>query len=108
MASDAQALRGMLGLCQRSGKLQSGTDTVIRAIRSGACRLALIDGGATANTVKKITDPCIYYRVPYLLLPPGMLGEACGREGRMAAAVLDAGFAARLTQMNADNQTKDH
>ena len=59
MPNDAQALRGMLGLCQRSGKLQSGTDTVIRSIRSGACRLALIDGGATANTVKKITDPHI-------------------------------------------------
>ena len=105
MASDAQALRGILGLCQRSGKLQSGTDTVIRSIRSGACRLALIDGGAAANTVKKITDPCIYYRVPYLLLPPDILGEACGREGRMAAAVLDAGFAAKIAALNADNQS---
>ena len=100
--------RGLIGLCQRAGKLQTGADLTAKAIKNGSCRLALLDGGAAANTVKKITDPCIYYRVPYLLLPPGMLGEACGREGRMAAAVLDAGFAARLTQMNADNQTKDH
>ena len=89
-------LRGLIGLCQRAGKMQSGADLVVKSIRSGACRLALIDGKAAANTVKKITDSCIYYHVPYLLLPSGLLEEACGREGRMTAAVLDAGFADRL------------
>ena len=89
-------LRGLMGLCQRAGKMQSGTDLVVKAIRGGSCRLALIDREAAANTVKKITDSCIYYHVPYLLLPAGLLAEACGREGRMTAAVLDAGFAERL------------
>jgi len=89
-------LRGMLGLCQRAGGLQSGADQVVHAIRSGACRLALIDGDAAANTVKKITDSCIYYHVPYQLLPPGLLAEASGKDGRMIAAVTSEGFARRL------------
>ena len=56
------ALRGLLGLCQRAGKLQSGGDMALAAIRSGKARV----------------------------------GAACGREGRMIAAVCDAGFASRL------------
>ena len=65
--------RGLIGLCQRAGKLQTGADLTAKAIKNGSCRLALLDGGAAANTVKKITDACIYYHVPCLTLPSGML-----------------------------------
>ena len=88
--------RGLIGLCQRAGKLQTGADLTAKAIKNGSCRLALLDGGAAANTVKKITDACIYYHVPCLTLPYGMMEEACGREGVRTAAVLDGGFAERL------------
>ena len=69
------ALRGLLGLCQRAGKLQSGGDMALAAIRSGKARVAVVDAQASANTVKKITDACIYYHVPLLTLPDGLLGE---------------------------------
>ena len=72
------ALRGLLGLCQRAGKLQSGGDMALAAIRSGKARVAVVDAQASANTVKKITDACIYYHVPLLTLPDGLLGAACG------------------------------
>ena len=97
--SGNERLRGMLGLCRRAGKLQSGSDQVLAAIRGGSCRLALIDAGAAQNTVKKITDACIYYHVPFLTLPADALGEASGRDGRMAAAVTDAGFARALSEL---------
>ena len=90
------AMGGLLGLCQRAGKLQSGWGMALAAIRSGKARVAVVDGQASANTVKKITDACIYYHVPLLTLSDGLLGAACGREGRMIAAVCDAGFASRL------------
>lgn len=92
-------LRGMLGLCRRAGKLQTGADQVLSAIRGGSCRLALIDAGAAQNTVKKITDACIYYHVPFLTLPEDALSEASGRDGRMTAAVTDPGFARRLREL---------
>ncbi|MBQ9196330.1 MAG: ribosomal L7Ae/L30e/S12e/Gadd45 family protein [Clostridia bacterium] len=101
---DETRLRGLLGLCQRAGKLRSGADQAEKAIRNGSCRLALIDGEAAPNTVKKITDSCIYYHVPYLLLPKGLLQDACGREGRMTAAVLDAGFADRIKALGEQSQ----
>ena len=86
-------------ICQRAGKLQSGGDMALAAIRSGKARVAVVDAQASANTVKKITDACIYYHVPLLTLPDGLLGAACGREGRMIAAVCDAGFASRLQML---------
>ena len=82
-------LRGLLGLCQRAGKMQSGADQVMNAIRTGKCLLALVDQAAAQNTVKKVTDACIYYHVPHAFVPAGLLGEATGRDGRMTAAVLD-------------------
>lgn len=96
------ALRGLLGLCQRAGKLQSGGDMALSAVRGGKARTALVDADASANTVKKITDACIYYHVPLLTLPAGMLGSACGHEGRMIAAICDAGFAARIQSLMTD------
>lgn len=92
-------LRGALGLCKRAGRLQSGADLVIKAMRAGSCRLALLDAGAAANTVKKITDACIYYHIPYCTLPEGLLETACGREGVRTAAVLDGGFAAKVRSL---------
>ena len=91
--------RGLIGLCQRAGKLQTGADLTAKAIKNGSCRLALLDGGAAANTVKKITDACIYYHVPYCTLPEGLLETACGREGVRTAAVLDGGFAAKVRSL---------
>ena len=69
------ALRGLLGLCQRAGKLQSGGDMALAAIRSGKARVAVVDAQASANTVKKITDACIYYHVPLLTLPDSSISR---------------------------------
>lgn len=82
-------------------KLQSGGDMALAAVRSGKARVAVVDAQASANTVKKITDACIYYHVPLLTLPDGLLGAACGREGRMIAAVCDAGLCVQAA--NADD-----
>ena len=98
-------LSGLLGLCQRAGKLQSGADLALKAIRGGSCRLALLDADAAPGTVKKITDACIYYRVPLITLPADLLSSACGREGRMAAAVLDPGFAEAMKPLCSANET---
>ena len=108
MARNENALRGLIGLCQRAGKLQSGTDMAIAAIRADKGRLALVDGQASENTVKKMTDACIYYHVPSVMLPAGLLGAATGKDGRMAAAVTDAGFALRLQAICAERDSAIH
>ncbi len=101
---DEKALRGLLGLAQRAGKLQTGGDLTLAAIRSGKAVIALADESAGENTVKKINDACIYYHVPLYHLAPGLLGSACGRDGRMIGALTDAGFAGRVQALMAEEE----
>ena len=89
---------GMLGLCARAGKLVSGEEMSVKAIRKGTALLAIIDEGASANAKKAMTDACRSADVKLVTMPEGQLGQAIGKPGRMAAAVRDAGFAERLIQ----------
>ena len=89
-------LRGLLGLSQRAGRLMTGMDNTLSAIRSGKAILVLMDEGAAENTMKKLTDACIYYHAPLVKLPEGLLSLACGRDGRMLGALTDQGFAEKV------------
>ena len=89
---------GMLGLCARAGKLVSGEEMCVKAIRKGTVQLAIIDKGASANAKKAMGDACRSADVKLLTMPEGQLGQAIGKPGRMAAAIRDAGFAERLIQ----------
>ncbi len=62
-------LRGMLGLAQRAGKLISGTDLTVAAVRSGKAVAALLDAGASENAEKKLSDACKSHGVPLMRLP---------------------------------------
>ena len=90
---------GMLGMAQRCGRLVTGEAPCRAAVRSGAACLVLVDEGASAGSRKTLGDACAHYGVPMGLLPPGELGQATGRPGRMAAAVTDASFAQRLMSL---------
>ena len=87
---------GSLGLAMRAGRVQSGAETCDKLIKAGAAFLILIDAGASEASRKALTDACAYYSVPYRLVPAGELGQAIGKSGRMAAAITDRAFAARV------------
>ena len=95
---------GMLGLCARAGKLITGEKACLQAIRSQSACVALLDGGASANAVKAMSDACTHHDIPLLRLPEGLLGAAIGKEGRMAAVVTDAGMAQRLKALFSEGE----
>lgn len=95
-------LRGLLGLSQRAGRLVTGMDTTLSAIRSGKSCLVLVDESAAENTAKKLTDACIYYHAPLVKLPQGLLESATGRDGRMMGALTDKGFADKVKGLMVD------
>ena len=86
----------MLDLCARAGKLVTGEKAVVQLVRAGGARAVLLDGGAAENAVKAVTQACSTHGAPLLVTEPFTLGEAIGKEGRMAAAITDAGMAARV------------
>ncbi|MBO4422745.1 MAG: ribosomal L7Ae/L30e/S12e/Gadd45 family protein, partial [Clostridia bacterium] len=86
-----------LGLCKKAGKLVSGTDMTVEAIREGRIRLALTSSDASGNTCKRIKDACAYRNVPYASLPYDRIriSDALGNSGSTAAVgITDGGFAA--------------
>lgn len=82
------AVSGLLGLSCRAGQITLGAELALREIRAGRAGMALLDAGASPGTQKKIADACAFRNVPLHMLPEGELSRACGREGRMAAAVM--------------------
>ena len=93
-----QAALQLLGLAARARKVISGEELVIKEIRSGKAKLVLLASDASANTAKKINDKCTYYNVECLVLGDRYdLGHATGKESRVSLAIMDAGFAKKMS-----------
>ena len=93
----------LLGLCMRAGKLVTGEDACIKAIRAQTAYLAVLDGSASDNARKAISDACAYRDVPLLETGLDQLGSAIGKDNRKAAVITDPGFAKALCK--AANET---
>ena len=97
-------LLGMLGLCARAGALVTGEKACIQQIRSGKALAAVLDGAASDNAVKAVTQACQTHGVPLERTAPGQLGRAIGKPGRMAVAVTDPGMAKRIIELSQPNE----
>jgi ribosomal protein L7Ae-like RNA K-turn-binding protein len=84
----------MLSLARRAGKLISGEDTVLMAIRDGICSLVIIAGDAADNTVSKITSRAKTAGVDVVRASSREeLSQATGLYNRTVFAVTDKSFA---------------
>ncbi|WP_281887564.1 YlxQ family RNA-binding protein [Paenibacillus sp. YYML68] len=88
-----------LGLAMRAGKVLTGEEMVIDAVRTGDAKLVIVSEDASANTLKKVNDKCIHYQVPiHQYGSREQLGASIGKESRVVIAVTDAGFARLLVK----------
>ena len=85
---------GVIGLAKRAGKLASGTESVLDAIRAGKSALVLIAADASEDTRKRICDKCAFYGGRYVVLSASKteLAAVLGRNDTAAASFLDASF----------------
>jgi ribosomal protein L7Ae-like RNA K-turn-binding protein len=90
----AQAVLNRLGLAYRAGKLVSGDESVLKAIRSGQAALVIVAADASANALKKYRDKCTAYGIPFVQFAArSELGASIGKPERVVLAVTDPGFA---------------
>lgn len=95
-----------LGMAMRAGKLVTGDETVLKAVRGGKVRLVIVAEDASDNTKKKYRDKCATYGVPLEeAFDRAALGAAIGKEERVLVGIADAGFAA-LVRKHLSNQTE--
>ena len=86
----------------RAGQMTSGQDACVEAIRSGLAAIVLLDGEASENTCKRITDACHSHSTPLYSVSEGALGHAIGKKGRMVICLREGGMADKLLTMLKD------
>jgi ribosomal protein L7Ae-like RNA K-turn-binding protein len=95
-------LLSTLGMAMRAGKIITGDDTVMKAVRSGEAKLVVLATDAAPNAQKKYRDKCSYYQIPLVEYGSRFeIGSAIGKVDRVVLAVTDAGFAQRIAQSQA-------
>lgn len=105
-----------LGLAQRAGKLATGDEIVLKAIRSRQARLVIVAVDASDNTKKKFRDKCKSYGISLAIgLTRSDLGESIGKAERVVVGVTDDGFATMMTnrlktmsEVEYIGQTREH
>ena len=93
-------LLNMLGLCARAGRLVTGEKACVQAVRAGSVHAMLLDGAASKNAVKAVSQACQSHGVPLARTGEYELGDAIGKPGRMAAGVTDARMATRIIELS--------
>ena len=88
-----------LGLAMRAGKVVTGDEIVLKAIRSSEAKLVILAGDASVNTTKKIRDKCGSYNIPLVIgFDRESLGTSVGKPERVVLAVTDQGFAEMISK----------
>lgn len=83
-----------LGLAMRAGKMVTGDEIVLKAIRSSDAKLVILAADASQNTLKKFRDKCGTYQVPLIIgFDRESLGASVGKPERIVLALTDRGFA---------------
>src|SRR5690606_41035518 len=71
----------LLGLAMRANRVVTGTEAVLRAIRSGEARLVLVAEDASRGALKRVRDKCSFYSVPLICYGTRVaLGRAIGKD----------------------------
>lgn len=89
-------LINLLGLAQRAGRLITGEEQVIQAIRKNKVQLVFLAKDAGPNLQKKITDKSNYYKIEVSTVFTTLeLSTAVGKP-RKVIAVADTGFSKKM------------
>ena len=88
-------LAGLLGFAVKARQAAAGADACRILIRSGKCGVLLLDGEAAANTRKKAEELCMQTETPMMILPPGLIKTATGKNN-MVMAIQKGSFAEEL------------
>lgn len=97
-----------IGMAMRAGKLITGDELVLKAVRGGKASLVLIAGDASDNTKKKFRDKCGTYGVPMAVAYDRQrLGQAIGKAERVVMAVTDGPFGQMIASHLSQNTEVD-
>lgn len=87
----------LLSICQKAGKVKTGEDMCVNALRSGEAKLVIIAEDASANTKKKFTNKSNHYNVPFVIFSDrDTLSMSIGKINRPVIVITDGGLAEKI------------
>jgi len=90
MPNDINGVYSAIGMANKAGKLVTGTDACLRAVRSGAVDLVILSEEASENTRKKVLNACGTKNTKCRIYGKGgMLGKMTGKTHRIVIGVRD-------------------
>jgi len=99
MTNEKQIL-SMLALAKKAGKIITGEEGCVKAIRNGTAKLVLVATDASDNTKKKFGDKTSFYDVPiHSLFDKEMVAAHIGLQNRATIVVTDAGFVKKILEL---------
>jgi len=100
MLPNEKQILSMLALAKKAGKIITGEDGCVKAIRSGAAKLVLVATDASDNTKKKFADKTSYYNVPiHSLFDKEMVSAHIGMNNRATLVITDTGFVTKILEL---------
>lgn len=98
MTDQNNILYSLMGMCQRAGKLISGSDQVEAAIKSRKAELLIIAEDIGSSMLKKFSDKASFYGVTTVHFgTKDLIGQCIGKGSRSAVVITDKGFARSLS-----------
>ncbi|MEG0256037.1 MAG: YlxQ-related RNA-binding protein [Vagococcus sp.] len=89
----------LLGLATKAGKLVSGDDTTVNAVRKQNVSLVIVATDASEATIKKMRDKCSYYNTAIIVaFTKAELSHAIGKS-RAIIGVCDRGFSRKMREL---------
>jgi len=93
------SLFGSIGLAMRAGKIISGEDQVLDAIKKKRAFLVFLANDAGFNTTKRITDKSGFYSIQLSTeLNTQELSNCIGKDNRKVIAIIDRRFANMIVE----------
>lgn len=90
-------MKSLIGLARRAGKVITGDEACMKAVRNGKAPLIVVAADASDNTKKKYADKCSYYGTTLIVTGDRQsLGGAIGRPDQVVIAIEDEGFASGI------------
>ncbi len=94
MTDQNDILYSLMGMCQKAGKLISGSDQVEAAIKNRKAELIVIATDIGDSMLKKFSDKAAFYEVATVRFgTKDLIGQSIGKGSRSAVAITDKGFA---------------
>lgn len=103
MQSGRTNILRFLGLAAKAGRVTSGFDMGVSAIKKGHARLLILSEDISRNTLNKLLDEVSKANInmpdAYSFGTQFELGNAIGKPDRAIVVVTDDGFAKKLSEM---------